>query len=66
MKIPIVCVYKGPRKNSKIHIEVFNNILVDDIISTTKRKPLIPKDSQILELGVGTAFLEKYKKKYKL
>lgn len=66
MKIPIVCVYKGSRKNSKIHIEVFNNILVDDIISTTKRKPLIPKDSQILELGVGTAFLEKYKKKYKL
>lgn len=66
MKIPIVCVYKGSRKNSKIHIEVFNNILVDDIISTTKRKPLIPKDSQILELGVGTGFLEKYKKKYKL
>ena len=66
MKIPIVCVYKGSRKNSKIHIEVFNNILVDDIISTTKRKPLIPKDSQILELGVGTGFLEKYKKKSKL
>ena len=66
MKTPIVCVYKGSRKNSKIHIEVFNNILVDDIISTTKRKPLIPKDSQILELGVGIGFLGKYKKKYKL
>ena len=53
------------RSNSKVYIKVFNNILVDDIISTTKRKPLIPKD-QILELGVGTGFLEKYKKKYKL
>lgn len=66
MKIPIVCVYKGKRSNSKVYIRVFNNILVDDILSTTKRKPLIPKDSQILELGVGTGFLEKYKKKYKL
>ena len=56
MKIPIVCVYKGKRSNSKVYIKVFNNILVDDIISTTKRKPLIPKDSQILELGVGTGF----------
>ena len=66
MKIPIVCVYKGPRKNSKIQLEVFNNILVDDLISNNKRKPLIPSDYEILDIGVGMGFLEKYKKKYKL
>lgn len=62
----IVVVHKGPRKNSKIHLEVFENTRVDDIISTTKRKPLIPKGNEILDLGVGESFIEKYKHKYKL
>lgn len=62
----IVVVHKTPRKNGKIFIDVFENTRVDDIISMAKRKPLIPKDNEILELGVGISFLEKYKKKYKL
>ena len=62
----VVVVHKGPRKNSKVHLEVFENIRVDDIISTTKRKPLIPKENEILDLGVGESFIEKYKRKYKL
>jgi hypothetical protein len=45
---------------------VFENTRVDDIISTTKRKPLIPKENEILDLGVGISFVERYKKKYKL
>jgi hypothetical protein len=66
-RIPdIVVVHKGPRKNSRIILEVFQNTRVDDIIVTTKRKPLIPKENEILELGVGISFVEKYKKKYKL
>lgn len=62
----IVVVHKKPRKNAKIFLEVFTNTRVDDIISTTKRKPLIPKENEILDLGVGIGFKEKYKKKYKL
>jgi len=62
----IVVVHKRPRKNGKIFLEVFENTRVDDIIVTTKRKPLIPKENEILELGVGISFVEKYKKKYKL
>lgn len=65
-KPPIVVVHKGPRKNSKILIEVFKNSRVDDIIDNKKRKPLIPKENEILEIGVGNAFEEKYQKKYKL
>ena len=38
----VVVVHKGPRKNSKIILEVFENTRVDDIISTRKLKPLIP------------------------
>ena len=62
----IVVVHKRPRKNGKIFLEVFENRRVDDIIVTTKRKPLIPKENEILELGVGISFVERYKKKYKL
>jgi len=63
---PVVVVHKGPRKNSKVILDVFENTRVDDIISTTKRKPLIPKENEILDLGVGISFVERYKKKYKL
>lgn len=63
---PVVVVHKGTRKNSKIHMDIFENTRVDDIISTAKRKPLIPKENEILDLGVGKSFIEKYQKKYKI
>lgn len=63
---PVVVVHKGPRKNSKIKLEVFNYIRPDDVLDSNKRKPLIPKENEILDLGVGISFVEKYKKKYKL
>lgn len=63
---PIVVVHKGPRKNSKIKLEVFNNVRIDDIIDSNKRKPLIPHENEILDMGIGSSFEERYKKKYKL
>ena len=63
---PVVVVHKGPRKNSKIILEVFENTRVDDIINLRKLKPLIPKENQILDMGVGLSFVERYKKKHKL
>ena len=63
---PVVVVHKGTRKNSKIHMDIFENTRVDDIISTAKRKPLIPKENEILDLGVGKSFIKKYQKKYKI
>ena len=63
----VVVVHKGPRKNSKIILEIFNNgTRVDDIINMRKLKPVIPKENEILEIGVGQSFVERYKKKYKL
>ena len=62
----IVVVHKKPRKYGKVFLEVFENTRVDDIISTAKRKPLIPKENEILDIGVGISFKERYKKKYKL
>ena len=62
----VIVVHKGSRKNAKVILQVFENTRVDDIISTTKRKPLIPKENEILDIGVGISFVERYKKKYKL
>ena len=61
--IPVVVVYKEKRKR-KVTMQVFD-AKVDDIIATGKRKPLVPDDAEILEIGVGESFLEKYKKKHK-
>jgi len=62
----VVVVHKGPRKNSKTILEIFTNTRVDDIINARKLKPLIPKENDILEIGVGSSFVKRYKKKYKL
>ena len=64
--VPVVVVHKGPRKNSKIKLEVFNYIRPDDILNGNKRKPYIPDENEILELGWGSSFEEKWRKKYKL
>ena len=64
--LPVVVVHKGPRKNSKVILEVFENTRVDDIIDGNKRKPYIPNEHEILDIGVGESFVERYKKKYKL
>jgi hypothetical protein len=67
MKPPISVVYKTVyRKKETIHLEVFHDVLVDDIIDPNKRKPLVPKDAEILEIGVGTNFEDKYRGKYKI
>lgn len=63
---PIVVIHKGPRKNSKIQLQIFNSMRVDDIIDGNKRKPPIPNEHEILDIGVGESFVERFKKKYKL
>lgn len=63
---PVVVVHKGPRKNSKIQLDIFTNIRVDDIIDGNKRKPPIPNEHEILEIGVGKVFEKRYKEKYKI
>jgi hypothetical protein len=63
---PVVVVHKGPRKNSKIELSIFTDIRVDDIIDGNKRKPPIPNEHEILEIGVGKVFEKKYREKYKL
>ena len=64
-QIPIVVAYQK-RKNGKVYLEVFDTLRIDDVIDAKKRKPPIPHKYEILDIGVGEAFIESYKKKYKL
>ena len=58
--------YKTPRKNSKVQIECFKDVLIDDILVPNKRKPLLSDSYEILDIGIGEAFGEHYRKKYKI
>jgi hypothetical protein len=64
-QIPVVVVYQK-RKGGKHYMEIFRNLRVDDIIDAKKRKPPIPHNYEISDIGVGEAFVERYKQKYKL
>lgn len=66
-KIPIVIVYKkSKRANAKPYLEVFHDTVVDDLINLRKKKPIIPDNYEIIEMGMGESFIAKYKKKYKI
>ena len=65
--IPLVVVYKTIfRKKEKYHLVVLENTRVDEVLDSKKRKPIIPNDAEIIEIGVGLGFEEKYKKRFKL
>ena len=65
-KIPICVVYKKSNHGkSKPRVKVFKNKHIDDILFG-KKIVGIPDHYIILEVGVGSGFEEKYKKKYKV
>jgi hypothetical protein len=62
---PIVVVYKRKWGNQK-RMKVFTDLRsVDSILEDVKGK-FIPATAEILELGVGSYFIDKYKKKHEL
>lgn len=65
MKPPVVVVYKKPR-GRKYFMKIFSNIAVDDIINLNKRKPPIPHEFELVEIGCGEQFIEEYKEMYNI
>jgi hypothetical protein len=65
-KPPIVVVYRISERAKTHKMIVFRNHNVDDIISTNKRKPLLPIEYPFDEVGIGEGFIDTYKKKYKI
>ena len=65
-KAPVVVVYRKNAKSKKQYLTVFHNVLVDDVLTTRKKKPLLNDDYIIDEIGIGSSFIETYKKKFNI
>jgi hypothetical protein len=63
-KIPTVVVYKKP--SGKKYYLLVTESGVDEIIDSSKRKPLLPNNYEIVDMGIGESFIEKYKKQYNI
>jgi hypothetical protein len=61
-KIPTVVVYKKP--TGKKHYLLVTESEIDTILTPSKRKPLIPDGYEVVDIGIGKSFIEKYKKQY--
>jgi len=64
-KPPIVVVYKKPR-GRKHYMKVLENMTIDDVLTTKKRKPPIPHEYELVEVGWGESLIESYQKQYKI
>jgi len=63
----VVVVYRKNESSKKKYMKIFpNEQNPDAIINEKTRSPLIPHDYVIDEIGVGTSFIEKYKKQYRI
>ena len=63
-KITTVVVYKKP--TGKKYYLLTTEDGVDSILNPAKRKPLLPESFEIIDIGIGESFIEKYKKLYKI
>lgn len=60
--IPIVVAYKT-QYGKKVKLRKFTNLRTPDVLLTNRTNKL-PKNCTILEIGVGSGFEERFKKKY--
>lgn len=63
-KIITVVVYKKP--TGKKYWMLTTEEDIDEIINSRKRNPLLPNNYEIVEIGIGESFIEKYKKEYNI
>ena len=64
-KSPVVMVFKtSNRSNAKTKMKIFRKNI--DYILTAKKLPGVPEIAEILDIGVGESFIERYKQKHKL
>lgn len=60
-----VVVYKKT-KTSKKYYMIITDIHIDIINNLRATKPIVPHKYEIVEIGVGTSFINSYSKTYKI
>ena len=61
-KLVTVVVYKKP--TGKKHYLMTTESSIDEVLSSSKRKPLIPNNYEIVDMGIGESFIKTFKKQY--
>ena len=54
------------KKRKKTYISTFSNVIIDDILDSSRRKPLIHNEYEIVDIGIGKSFVERYMKQWKV
>lgn len=63
----LVVVYKKGKSGKRNYMQVFlKEKTPDRLLNLRARKPLIPNNYIIEEIGIGTGFIKKWKQKYKI
>lgn len=63
-KLPVVVVFSKPT-GKKYHMMITESS-IDDILDNSKRNPLIPNNYEIVDMGIGESFIEKFKTQYNI
>jgi hypothetical protein len=63
-KLLTVVVYKKPT-GKKCYLLVTETD-IDEVLSNSKRKPLIPNNYEIVDMGIGESFIKQFKKQYSI
>ena len=61
-KLVTVVVYKKP--TGKKHYLFTTESEIDEVLSNSKRKSLIPNNYEIVDMGIGESFIKQFKKQY--
>jgi hypothetical protein len=63
-KLVTVVVYKKP--TGKKYYLLTTESEIDEVLSNSKRKPLIPNNYEIVDMGIGESFIKSFKKQYNI
>ena len=63
-KLLTVVVYKKPI--GKKYYLLTTESEIDEVLSNSKRKPIIPNNYEIVDMGIGESFIEQFTKQYNI
>ena len=61
-KLLTVVVYK--KSTGKKYYLLTTESEIDEVLNNSKRKPLIPNNYEIVDMGIGESFVKQFKKQY--
>ena len=63
-KLFTIVVYKKP--TGKKYYLLTTESEIDEVLSNSKRKPIIPNNYEIVDMGIGESFIEQFTKQYNI